>query len=161
MSKFIKRTASSIAINGTEAIGMSIKKLKPPVQPLSVIMPSLTEKMAAINIHPALKFNDLNVYIFHKKSYADNFLGHIIDSCGPDYLRIIGVDTETTVHFNTKKVQPPSTVQLSFGDGLVAIFQAKESLLICRFSECVQHPKNLIETYFQKTWPKFWNMEQY
>jgi hypothetical protein len=97
---------------------------KNPIQylPLHQKLPLFTKAMQDTNIYPTLQENGISVYVFNKYAPAETFLKELLQDHAP---LVIGMDTETTVHFGPKPifVQPTSTIQLSFGCGLVAIFQ--------------------------------------
>jgi 3'-5' exonuclease len=112
-------------------------------RPLSAVVPDLHAKMKSLSVRPAHQNNDMTVYVFKDADIANTFIKFLVENCG-EHLRLLGVDTETNVNWNQgSKLQATSTIQVAFGEGLVAIFQVFRMCGLSKSFDPSKFPKHL------------------
>lgn len=114
-------------------------------------MPSIVNDLQEKGLRPALSLSGvqhgLNVYCLASTKNTQAFIDVIYNRLGSNSntsLKVIGLDTETDTRRNkTPMAGYPSTIQISFGHGLVGIFQVY-TICITRKQEFPQTLKHLL-----------------
>lgn len=114
--------------------------IKPQPIPLNQCLEDIKITLAKNQLTPTFTKNErypIEVYQIRSCAKADLFLKSILErtgSGGNNQLQFIGLDTETDTHrqkISIDKISKlPSTIQIAFGEGLVAVFQIYQIYMV-------------------------------